>query len=63
MKHLKLISFVVLLLAVCEHGSSQNLKLNDLDYFEVQSVNILVYNNLFIGDFNGENTKVVYIGF
>ncbi|CAH8296168.1 cellulase-like Ig domain-containing protein [Mariniflexile fucanivorans] len=54
MKHLKLISLVVLLLAVCEHGSSQNLKLNDLEYFEAQGVNILVYNNLFTGGFNDE---------
>ncbi len=54
MKHLKLISLVVLLLAVCEYGSSQNLKLNDLEYFEAQGVNILVYNNLFTGGFNDE---------
>lgn len=54
MKHLKLISLVVLLLAVYEHGSSQNLKLNDLEYFEAQGVNILVFNNLFTGGFNDE---------
>ncbi len=27
------------------------LKLNDLEYFETQGVNVLVYNNLFTGGF------------
>ena len=47
---------LVLLLAVCNHGSGQDLILNDLEYFEVQGVNLLVYSNLFTGGFNDEKT-------
>ncbi len=36
------------------HASSQALKLNDLEYFEKQGVNFLIYNNLFTGGFNDE---------
>lgn len=35
---------------------AQDLKLNDLEYFEKQGVNVLVYNNLFTGGFNDEKT-------
>ncbi len=56
MKRLTFLSLIVLLLAVCNHGSSQDLILNDLEYFEVQGVNILVYSNLFTGGFNDEKT-------
>lgn len=48
------LSFVVLLLAVSNNGWSQDLILNDLEYFEAQGVNVLVYNNLFTGGFNDE---------
>ncbi|HEY0743689.1 MAG TPA: cellulase N-terminal Ig-like domain-containing protein, partial [Chryseosolibacter sp.] len=33
---------------------AQQLKLNKLEYFETQGVNVLVYNNLFTGGFNDE---------
>lgn len=33
------------------------MKLNDLEYFETQGVNVLVYNNLFTGGFNDEKTS------
>jgi hypothetical protein len=56
MKRLTFFPLVVLLSAVCNHGSGQELILNDLEYFEVQGVNILVYNNLFTGGFNDEKT-------
>jgi len=56
MIRLTFISLVVLLLAACNYGLSQNLTLNDLEYFEAQGVNILVYNNLFTGGFNDEKT-------
>jgi len=56
MKRLTFLLLIVLLLAVCNHGSSQDLILNDLEYFEVQGVNILVYSNLFTGGFNDEKT-------
>ena len=45
---------VVLLLAVFHYASGQELKLNDLEYFETQGVNVLVYSNLFNGGFNDE---------
>ena len=54
MKERKFLSVVVLLLAAFKYTSSQDLKLNDLEYFETQGVNVLVYNNLFTGGFNDE---------
>src|ERR1043166_8738065 len=54
MKKQKFLSVVVLLLATSNYASSQDLKLNDLEYFERQGVNVLVYNNLFTGGFNDE---------
>src|SRR5690554_4063570 len=56
MKKLTFLSLVVLLFAACNYDSSQDLKLNDLEYFEAQGVNVLVYNNLFTGGFNDEKT-------
>lgn len=52
----KIIFFITnaVLLSVCSRVSSQNLILNDLEYFEKQGVNILVYSNLFTGGFNDE---------
>ncbi len=46
----------VLFLFVCCNVSNKDLKLNDLEYFETQGVNVLVYNNLFTGGFNDEKT-------
>ncbi len=40
--------------AMCNNVSSQELQLNELEYFEKQGINILVYNNLFTGGFNDE---------
>ncbi len=54
MKKRKFLSVVVLLLAAFNYASGQDLKLNDLEYFETQGVNVLVYNNLFTGGFNDE---------
>ncbi len=60
MKRLLFLFFVLLLAAACNNDSNQvsnqELKLNDLDYFETQGVNVLVYNNLFTGGFNDEKT-------
>ncbi len=60
MKRLLFLFFVLLLAAACNNdsnqASNQELKLNDLDYFETQGVNVLVYNNLFTGGFNDEKT-------
>jgi endoglucanase len=54
MKRLTFLSLVML--AAFNYASSQDLILNDLEYFETQGVNILVYNNLFTGGFNDEKT-------
>src|SRR3954469_26015268 len=48
------LSFAVLLLTAFNYASGQDLKLNDLEYFETQGVNVHVYNNLFTGGFNDE---------
>ncbi|MEZ0486821.1 cellulase N-terminal Ig-like domain-containing protein [Fibrella aquatica] len=42
------------LLVAFTYASAQGLKLNKLEYFETQGVNVLVYNNLFTGGFNDE---------
>ncbi|HEX2396395.1 MAG TPA: cellulase N-terminal Ig-like domain-containing protein [Bacteroidales bacterium] len=54
MKGIKIASLVVLLVTLFNYTSGQDLILNDLEYFETQGVNILVYNNLFTGGFNDE---------
>jgi len=54
MKNLTFLTLVVLVLAAFNHASGQDLKLNDLEYFETQGVNVLVYSNLFTGGFNDE---------
>jgi len=56
MKRLTFLSLIVLLLAACNDDPGQDLILNDLEYFETQGVNVLVYNNLFTGGFNDEKT-------
>ena len=56
MKRPKFLLFAVLLLAVSNYSWCQDLKLNELEYFETQGVNVLVYNNLFTGGFNDEKT-------
>lgn len=54
MVKLKFSAFAILLLTAFNYASGQELKLNDLEYFETQGVNVLVYNNLFTGGFNDE---------
>ncbi len=56
MKRLKFVSVVMMLLAASNYASGQELILNDLEYFETQGVNVLVYSNLFTGGFNDEKT-------
>lgn len=46
----------MLLLTAFNYASGQDLKLNDLEYFGTQGVNVLVYSNLFTGGFNDEKT-------
>ncbi|MGF1637072.1 MAG: cellulase N-terminal Ig-like domain-containing protein [Cyclobacteriaceae bacterium] len=54
MKKISFLSVLVLLLSVSNSTWCQDMKLNDLEYFEKQGVNVLVYNNLFTGGFNDE---------
>ncbi len=54
MKRRTFLSILTLLLCIVNYGLCQKLQLNDLEYFEVQGVNVLVYNNLFTGGFNDE---------
>jgi len=50
--------FVMLaLVASCNKTSNSDLKLNDLEYFETQGVNVWVYSNLFTGGFNDEKNS------
>lgn len=56
MRKLSFLLFVVLLVAPFSCATSQDLILNDLEYFEAQGINVLVYNNLFTGGFNDEKT-------
>ncbi|MCQ2222515.1 MAG: glycoside hydrolase family 9 protein [Bacteroidaceae bacterium] len=59
-----------LLLAVClmasvgasaQKSSNEPLKLNDLEYFERQGVNVLVYSNTFNGGFNDEKNSGIEV--
>jgi hypothetical protein len=54
MKKRNFLSVVMLLSGAFNYAVSQDLKLNELDYFEAQGVNFLVYSNLFTGGFNDE---------
>lgn len=50
----KIASLVFLLTLLAKNSCEQELILNDLEYFETQGVNVLVYSNLFTGGFNDE---------
>jgi endoglucanase len=56
MKQLTFSTLLTLLLAAFQQAPGQELILNDLEYFETQGVNVLVYSNLFTGGFNDEKT-------
>jgi hypothetical protein len=56
MKKFTFPTLLALLLAAFQQAPAQELKLNDLEYFETQGVNVLVYSNLFTGGFNDEKT-------
>ena len=47
-------TLLALLLAQFPEAQGQVLKLNDLEYFETQGINVLVYSNMFTGGFNDE---------
>ena len=50
----------ILILAACQ-SEAPDLKLNDLEYFERQGVNVLVFNNAFSGGFNDEKNSGIEI--
>ena len=52
------ILFLFMATAVCH---AQDLKLNDLEYFERQGVNVLVFSNSFNGGFNDEKNSGIEI--
>ncbi len=56
MKKITFLSLTVLLIGAGNYSLGQDLILNDLEYFETQGVNVLVYSNLFTGGFNDEKT-------
>ena len=57
-----MLSAIVLMAAGCKTGSSSSdLKINDLEYFERQGVNVLVYSNPFTGGFNDEKDSGIEI--
>ena len=58
MKHILL--FVMLLMGSTV-SEAQDLKLNDLEYFERQGVNVLVFSNSFNGGFNDEKNSGIEI--
>jgi endoglucanase len=62
MEKMKFIPLVVLLLSASWiKASSEDLVLNDLEYFERQGVNVLIYSNLFTGGFNDEKNAGIEI--
>src|SRR5574344_1709776 len=61
MKKLLLLTAFTLSLAVGNSAKAQDLKVNDLDYFETRGVNVLVYSNLFTGGFNDEKNSGIEI--
>lgn len=54
MKKTEFLFVAMLVMASFKYASGQELKLNDLEYFEKQGVNVLVYSNIFNGGFNDE---------
>jgi len=56
-KTLKLLLALAAPACVC----AQDLKINDLGYFEQQGVNVLVYNNLYNGGFNDEKNSGIEV--
>lgn len=58
---LSVLFLFILSFVTFNQASGQNLILNDLGYFQTQGVNVLVYSNLFTGQFNDEKTAGIEI--
>ena len=61
MKKLLFLSFMLAIAVSCNQSSKSDLKLNDLEYFATQGVNVWVYSNLFSGGFNDEKDSGIEI--
>lgn len=62
MKRTSFLAIGTLLLAACGgNNANQDLVLNDLEYFERQGVNVLVFSNEFSGGFNDEKNSGIEI--
>lgn len=62
MNNRRKLSFLsILLMMLNSPGRAQNLELNDLEYFERQGVNILVFSNSFNGGFNDEKNSGIEV--
>ena len=55
MKRIAILSAITIFFA-CSNDSGKDLKLNELEYFETQGVNVLVFSNQFTGMFFDEKT-------
>ena len=51
----------MVLLTVTTIADAQDLRLNELEYFERQGVNVLVFSNSFNGGFNDEKNSGIEI--
>lgn len=58
---MKRLSLLILLTVAFICQAQTNLRLNDLEYFERQGVNILVFSNSFNGGFNDEKNSGIEI--
>ena len=61
MRKSALFTLSLLALAACSGPAASDLKLNDLEYFERQGVNVLVYSNTFSGGFNDEKNSGIEV--
>lgn len=63
MKNIILSALAVLVAVPCsaQLSSDESLKLNELEYFERQGVNVLVYSNTFNGGFNDEKNSGIEV--
>lgn len=63
MKNIILSALTVLVAIPCsaQLSSDESLKLNELEYFERQGVNVLVYSNTFNGGFNDEKNSGIEV--
>ena len=61
MKMKQVLTFLMVLLAAPSVSKAQDLQLNDLEYFERQGVNVLVFSNSFNGGFNDEKNSGIEI--